>query len=264
MTELLIDVGNSRCKYACVENHRIGRHGAFALNNLGNLSDVARQFGSKMPEASYMISVASRSANSSVADAVSQYFGHTPILLDKKMPLCGISSRYRADQLGIDRVTVIVAAWQRLAQACIVIDCGTAVTIDFIDDEGVHRGGVILPSDDLMRSSLSERTARLNYFANPKRSADVFATDTENAVACGCRIALVASVSGAISEMIAQFGREVPLLATGGGAYLLDSERKEATYSDSNILFKNLSVVLTLGFEGMLTLIKEIHGKYRR
>ena len=86
MTELLIDVGNSRCKYACVEGHHIKLRGALTLNHLDEMSDVVQRCETAVPEVTYMISVASHSTNSSVADAVSQYFGHTPILLDKKMP----------------------------------------------------------------------------------------------------------------------------------------------------------------------------------
>ena len=254
MTELLIDVGNSRCKYACVEDHRIKLRGALTLSHLDQMSDVVQRCGTVVPEVAYMISVASLSTNSSVADAVAQYFGHTPILLNKKMPVCGLRSDYEATQLGIDRVAVMVAAWRRLKQACIVVDFGTAVTIDLIDDEGVHKGGVILPSNALMRSSLSRATAQLSYFDGADRLPRVLATNTEDAIASGCGLTLTASISHIVQQMRARFTRDIPLLATGGGVCLLD-QTNENCATDSTSL-KYLSVIPTLSFEGMMALIE--------
>ena len=255
MTELLIDVGNSRCKYACVEDRRIKLRGAFALDNPGEIAKVVQKCGTAMPEASYMMSVASRSTNDSIAAAVVQQLGHTPILLDKKMPLGGLRSNYEAAQLGIDRVAVMLAAWQRLRRACIVIDCGTAVTVDFIDDEGLHRGGVILPSDQLMRDSLSHGTAQLDHFGEAHQHLHIFATNTEDAVVFGCRLTLIASLSKIVQEMCRQINRDVAVLATGGGADMLENT---ATYRAANVAsIKQLSVIPTLSFEGMMVIIEE-------
>ena len=254
MMELLIDVGNSRCKYACVEDHRIKLRGALTLNHLHEMSDVVKRCGTAAPKVSYMISVASCSTNSSVADAIAEYFGHTPILLDKKMPVCGLSSDYETTQLGVDRVAVMVAAWRRLKQACIVVDFGTAVTIDLIDDEGVHKGGLILPSSALMLSSLSESTAQLEYFDDTDKTHCVLATNTEDAIISGCGLTLTASVSYIVQEMQAQFARDIPVLATGGGVCLPDQANENcATHS---IPLKYLSVIPTLSFEGMMALIE--------
>ena len=254
MKELLIDVGNSRCKYACVEDHRIKLRGALTLNHLDEMSDVVQRCGTAAPEVAYMISVASHSTNSSVADAVAQYFGHTPILLNKKMPVCGLRSDYEATQLGIDRVAVMVAAWQRLKQACIVMDFGTAVTIDLIDDEGVHKGGVILPSNALMRSSLSKGTAQLNDFDDTDRAYRVLATNTEDAIASGCGLMLTASVSHIVQEMQAQFACDIPVLATGGGVCL--SDKTNENYATGGASLRYLSIIPTLSFEGMMALIE--------
>ena len=254
MTELLIDVGNSRCKYACVEDHRIKLRGALMLRHLDEMSDIVQRCGTVVPEVAYMISVASRSTNSSVANAVARYFGHTPILLDKKMPVCGLRSDYEATQLGIDRVAVMVAAWRRLKQACIVADFGTAVTIDLIDDEGVHRGGVILPSNTLMRSSLSQGTAQLSYFDDTNRPPRVLATNTKDAIASGCELMLTASISHIVQRMRAQFTRDIPLLATGGGVRLPSQINENCAIKSTSL--KYLLVIPTLSFEGMMALIE--------
>ena len=152
-------------------------------------------------------------------------------------------------------MAVLIAAWQRLKQACIVVDCGTAVTIDLIDDEGVHRGGVILPSDTLMRFSLNEGTAQLDYFDYTNQSPRVFATNTEDAIVSGCRLTLVASISKIVQEMRAQINRDIQVFATGGSAYLIENT---SGHRERDIaLIKHLTVIPTLNFEGMMALIEE-------
>ena len=248
MTKLLIDIGNSRCKYACVEDHCIKMHGAFAVEQIAKLSDVVRECGSAIAKMSYIMSVASQSVNNSVADVVVRQLGHQPIFLEKKMPLCGLSSEYNASQLGIDRIAVMIASWHRLKRACIVIDCGTAATIDFIDNQGVHKGGVILPSDELMRFSLSEATAQLDYFNDRNKADDIFATNTEEAIVCGCRLTLVGALTSIVEKMRKQYQTDIPVVVTGGIVHSLEN--------DSNFrLINHLSFIPTLNFEGMMILI---------
>ena len=250
MTELLIDIGNSRCKYAYVEKHHIKAHGTLALEQIDALPTSVRKYASAIPKACYIMSVADHNTNSFVAKTVEQYLGYTPILLDKKMPLCGVNSNYHPTQLGIDRVAAIIAAWRRLKQACIVIDCGTAVTVDLIDDKGVHQGGVILPSDKLMRSLLSQATAQLDYFDDSNRPVNIFATNTEDAIVFGCRLTLTSGLFAIVQKMREQFKCDIPVVATGGASDLIEN-------AVGNHVIENLSFIPTLNFEGMMALMEE-------
>ncbi|MBC6414626.1 MAG: type III pantothenate kinase [Chromatiales bacterium] len=257
MTKLLIDIGNSLCKYACVDGRRIKMHGCFAVDQLNQVSNIVERCESAIPSQCYIMSVASQDVNTSVADAVLQHLGYKPILLDKKMPLCGLSSEYNATQLGIDRIAVIIAAWHRLKRASIVIDCGTAVTIDLVNDAGVHKGGMIIPSDALMRFALSKGTARLNYFSDTNKPARLWATNTEDAIAFGCRSALAAAVIAIVQRMRHQFKHDISVLATGGNADVLKNDGDFCAINQ-------LSVIPTLNFEGMMIMIEEnidAHGR---
>ena len=65
--------------------------------------------------------------------------------------------------MGADRWCAMVGAWDRIAAACVVIDAGSAITVDWIDASGQHEGGYILPGRNLMLDALSEKTARVFF-----------------------------------------------------------------------------------------------------
>jgi type III pantothenate kinase len=87
----------------------------------------------------------------------------TPEWLGASESACGVTNRYaQPAQLGADRWASLVAAWRRstatdlFPPACVVVNAGTAVTIDVLDGEGIFRGGLILPGLRPMPRSLAE------------------------------------------------------------------------------------------------------------
>lgn len=83
----------------------------------------------------------------------------------------------RPDVLGVDRWLAALGAWVTAGDACAVVDCGTAVTVDLVSREGRHEGGLIAPGTQTMARALSTHTARLPLVAaeppaRPGRSTD--------------------------------------------------------------------------------------------
>lgn len=74
----------------------------------------------------------------------------------------GVTNSYPdPTKMGVDRWLAMLAAWQRCGSACCVVDCGSAITLDFLDAQGVHLGGYILPGMRLLREALLGNTARV-------------------------------------------------------------------------------------------------------
>jgi type III pantothenate kinase len=124
------------------------------------------------------------------------------------------------EKVGIDRLCAAGAAYGRLAQACVVVDLGTAVTIDCVDDEGIFRGGVILPGTRMQAAALHRATAQLPEVT--LREPDwVFGRNTEEAIIGG----IVYGLRGAIRERVEAYATELgqwPLVVfTGGDAPLM-------------------------------------------
>lgn len=64
-------------------------------------------------------------------------------------------------RLGVDRWLALAAACQQVRTGCVVVDCGTTLTVDFVDEDGQHKGGYIVPGLHLMREALTNRSKAL-------------------------------------------------------------------------------------------------------
>lgn len=128
--------------------------------------------------------------------------------------------------VGQDRVLNAIAAFEKAGQACIVVDVGTAVTVDFVDGEGVFHGGVILPGLNMMLRALHEQTAALPAlsFAMPDATRGTLGKDTKHAMTLG----VLAAVRGGVrqqAEACAEFYGAYPaIIATGGDMAVLESD----------------------------------------
>lgn len=133
----------------------------------------------------------------------------------------GVVSGYRQPAtLGADRFVGLVAARHLLHnKACVVIDCGTAITLDALDSDGRHLGGVILPGLQLAADALIARAQnRLNVaFEQPT----VFADATSSAVGSGCLFGVVGAIEGICARMQLALDDTLQYVLTGGDAQRL-------------------------------------------
>ena len=115
------------------------------------------------------------------------------------------------------------AAYDVLDQACVVVDAGTAITVDFVDGAGTFHGGAIAPGAQLQLDALNQRTAQLPEvdFDHP---AEVIGHNTIEAMRCGVFYGL----RGMVRELVEQFaeahGQYPMVVATGGDANVLFRE----------------------------------------
>jgi type III pantothenate kinase len=130
------------------------------------------------------------------------------------------------ERVGIDRLFNAIAARGRVqvGQAALIIDAGSAVTVDLLDEAGSFRGGAILPGLGLMARALHDHTAQLPL-VTPRRVPNPPATNTETAIETG----IVHAVLGGIERLLAIMLEARPtarVLFTGGDAALLSTHLK--------------------------------------
>lgn len=218
MSVLVLDVGNSRTKWGVhaprgwaslgvTPNNEIG---TLALREWQNLPRPIRVVGVNVAGEPARLRIEAQLARWRVA----------PEWLTSSAAACGVVNRYeQPTQLGPDRWAALVAARRRAlaaspAQPVVVVNAGTAVTVDALDADGVFRGGLILPGIRLMLRSLADHTAGLKIPAGTFRE---FPTSTGDALYSG---AIQAAV-GAIAEMrrhLAGGNGDVRCLVSGGAA----------------------------------------------
>src|SRR5690606_39275593 len=123
-------------------------------------------------------------------------------------------------QTGIDRILNMAAAYEQMSKACVVVDAGTALTIDVCNDKGEFLGGAIAPGLGMMLDALHERTARLPRvdFAVPDRP---FGQNTDQSILHGA----YHGIRGMIKELVENYATELgtwpEIIATGGDAQRL-------------------------------------------
>ena len=131
----------------------------------------------------------------------------------------GVTNQYaNVSRLGIDRWLAMLAAYRRAGGACMIIDSGTALTIDVVDEQGLHLGGYIIPGLRLMHSSLEANTA-IRLSDNYSTYSESLGHSTDEAVFNGTVTALLATVRQQ-SASLAKAG-DVEIYFAGGDAELL-------------------------------------------
>ncbi|TXF13191.1 type III pantothenate kinase [Pelomicrobium methylotrophicum] len=208
---LAIDAGNTRIKWGLHDGRQWLAMGSGATAEagvvIGQLAKLDRP---------------SRVAFSNVAgpeamEAVRRLCSEWSVALIEIVPQrfqCGVTNGY-ADphQLGSDRWAAMVAAWRRFGRACLVVNAGTAMTADMVDDHGRFRGGIIVPGHGLMLQALAERSSALDRGIG---RFDFYPKNTANAVYSGALLALV----GAVKHMVARFSEDLgvpPVIVLAGG-----------------------------------------------
>ena len=221
MTQILvIDVGNSRMKWAMRGPGGWVARGAVANQDIGSLA-VREWQNLERPVRAVGVNVAGEAARVRVEGQLSRW--RVPIeWLSATGEAGGVFNSYEnPNELGADRWVSLIAARRRAVAAnesnprsCIVVNAGTAVTIDALDAEGVFRGGLILPGINLMLRALADNTAALR---RPHGEFRLFPATTSDALFSGA----VQAVCGAIEQMRWQLrgdGPDLTCYLAGGSA----------------------------------------------
>ncbi|MEM9372343.1 MAG: type III pantothenate kinase [Planctomycetota bacterium] len=178
--------------------------------------------------------VAVSTVNPGHADAVEKAIreiGLRAMRFGRDMPIPFIHSLDDSGErtVGQDRLMCAGGAFAIVKQACVVVDLGTAATIDFVDGEGVFHGGAIAPGLKMMLSAMSEGTSALPTIEY-ERPASVFGKNTPDAM----RLGVAAMVQGAVrvlAERYADYYEAYPrIVATGGDMGLLEDDELVETF----------------------------------
>lgn len=147
--------------------------------------------------------------------------------------------------LGADRVAAAVGAWSDFkGQSILVVDAGTAVTYDYVDPEGVYRGGNIAPGISMGLRALHEFTSRLPLVPFPEDMpalcSEMMGRDTRTAIALG----VVHSVLAQIDYYRKRLPGGTVTVLGGGCGHHLASVCDFKAYVDEHLVSKGLNRIL--------------------
>jgi len=206
-----IDAGNSFVKWRVVDNSEVIAAGSEATEQVSKQGlDLTRIESLNQARIS---SVVNRALAEKLREQVQQQFNVEMQIARVSSIVSGVSCGYTAPEtLGIDRWLAIVAAYQRYLGPVLVVDAGSAITIDLIGPQGVHLGGYISPGLRLMREALWQGTAKVQVDRVESLNMLVPGTCTQDAVNRGCLLAVVATIEKLASQYPAS------IVITGGDA----------------------------------------------
>jgi type III pantothenate kinase len=136
----------------------------------------------------------------------------------------------RPDHVGVDRLLDAVAANSRrtTGMPAVVVDAGSAITVDLLDGSGAFAGGAILPGMRLMTKALHDYTALLPLIPSPEKRPAIPGTSTPSAMELGIFWAAVGGIQALLREYRLHCGSNVEVFLTGGDAPLLHAALPEA------------------------------------
>jgi len=219
MSVVLVDMGNSRIKWASAENGVLGVvHNVAHQGDLHRFLDHPAWLGAGRPERLLAVSVLGAEMNSVLAQWVWQQWQLPVEFMVARREGWGVRNRYRQPrQLGADRWAALVAARAICGGACCIYDCGTALTVDVLAADGGHRGGLIMPGLQMMRDALGRGTDAIQMVADEELSTvPLCAANTRDAVLAGTLYSMVAVIERFARDVRDILGEEPLQLLTGG------------------------------------------------
>jgi type III pantothenate kinase len=216
---LAVDAGNSRIKWALHDRSAFVHEGWVARADLGLLEPA----WAHLPAADAI--VVANVAGDAVRAGLQKLFARCkaePIWVAATGAQCGVVSRYDdPSQLGADRWAALIGARQLVSGSCLVVNSGTAMTVDALSAPGEFLGGIIVPGFDLMHEALASNTAGLS---SERGSFASFPRSTRDAITSGAVQALCGAVERVRAAMVAD-GHGEPALLIGGGAAEVVAQR---------------------------------------
>jgi len=224
MTALLVDIGNTRIKWARFDGRRLGAQEAAAHSGWKHEDFARRTIGSVRGLTRILVaSVAGDAVNSSLLAAARIAGAPVPELLETTRRAGGITVGYLEPwRLGVDRFVAAIAAHNLFpGKPVCVIAVGTAMTIDLVSAAGRHLGGAIIPAPGLMVATLLKNTQGIRRRASGGSLGaprGLFGRSTRAGIVQGSRYAAAATIERALEEARKRV-RQPPLaVLTGGGA----------------------------------------------
>lgn len=243
MNTLAIDIGNTAIKYAIFANKGImlvaGRINDW--DKVIEIRDACRQW---KPEHTIVASTVNLTLDN---EEIVRSFTPGFMQLSSKTPIQIVNHYRTPETLGPDRLAAVIAAYSQTHGNTLVIDIGTAITYDFINEHGEYLGGNISPGMSLRFLSLKEHTSKLPL-VDCEGERPRFGTDTETAIRCGVIDGMRHEIQGYISEFLLKY-HNLSVFLTGGDQIYFDEEIKKRTFADKYLVLKGLNEILRYNIE---------------
>lgn len=255
MTTVVVDIGNTRIKWARAEGGRLReRDNVLHQDDAdGAIRALAESLGTGPVERVVVANVAGDELAAKLAAAVKARFGVDIEIVRTAAETLGVRCAYRdPSRLGVDRWVSVIAAYRAAAArpdgprpAC-VINAGTAFTFDAVDVRGRHLGGLILAGPRIAADALAQSTRRIGATppaAGRPAGLGMLGRSTEEAVGYGALLCPAAAFDRAAAIVAAELGIPPVVYLSGGEANVLHPWLETEVQVEADLVLKGLALI---------------------
>lgn len=227
---LAVDVGNSHMVIGVFEKEQIRCHWRVKTDQSSTVDELASLFHGLFAMESIAFNNITGIVIASVvppmelawAEFTQKHLNVTPLLVNHDIKTGITIKTDNPAEVGADRIVNSVAAFEQYRTALIIVDFGTAITLDCVSAKGEYLGGAIAPGLSISLEALGSRTAKLPKVDISSPPTNAIGANTIDAIKSGILYGYAGLIEGLIKRIKDQLKPEMPkVIATGGMAQLI-------------------------------------------
>ena len=247
---LAIDIGNTNLVIGCIHDDKILFKARIATDSIRTsdqygveIKNMLEAYDVKRSDIDdCIISSVVPPVFNSVRTGVIKIIGKQPMVVGPGLKT-GLNIHVDVpSQVGSDRIVIAVAALAEYKAPLLLMDLGTATTIESVEPDNVYMGGVIIPGVRVSLDALTSRAAQLPGISldQPKQ---VIGKNTVDCMRSGMMYGTAAMIDGLVERMEEELGHRCTLIATGGLAQFIAPLCKREIILDKDLLLKGLNSI---------------------
>lgn len=247
---LAIDIGNTNLVIGCIHDDKILFKARIATDSTRTsdqygveIKNMLEAYGVKRSDIDdCIISSVVPPVFNSVRTGVIKIIGKQPMVVGPGLKT-GLNIHVDVpSQVGSDRIVIAVAALAEYKAPLLLMDLGTATTIESVEPDNVYMGGVIIPGVRVSLDALTSRAAQLPGISLD-RPKQVIGKNTVDCMRSGMMYGTAAMIDGLVERMEEELGHRCTLIATGGLAQFIAPLCKREIILDKDLLLKGLNII---------------------
>lgn len=247
---LAIDIGNTNLVIGCFDKDELRFKARIATDRTRTsdqygveIKNMMEAYGVQVPDIEdCIISSVVPPVFNSVRTGVIKVIGKQPMVVGPGLKT-GLNIHVDVpSQVGSDRIVIAVAALAEYKAPLILMDMGTATTIEVVEPENTYLGGVIFPGVKVSLEALTSRAAQLPGISLD-RPRHVIGKNTVDCMRSGMMYGTAAMIDGLVERMEAELGHSATLIATGGMAQFIIPLCKREIILEKDLLLKGLNIL---------------------
>lgn len=247
---LAIDIGNTNIVIGCIRDEEILFKARIATDRTRTsdqygveIKNMLEAFGVQREDISdCIISSVVPPVFNSVRTGVVKVIGKQPMVVGPGLKT-GLNIKVEVPgQVGSDRIVIAVAALAQYQPPLILMDMGTATTIEVVEEGNTYIGGVIFPGVKISLDALTSRAAQLPGISLDKPK-QVIGKNTVDCMRSGMMYGTAAMIDGMVERIEQELGHSTTLVATGGMAQFITPLCKREIILEKDLLLKGLAIL---------------------